>query len=258
VVTMSPITVTLSGPATYVPGSTVSLSVSVDPALSGNGAVWYLPEGGTWTNLKTVSIVDGAGSATLTPSGVRSYRVVFQGATSNVVTVSPATTVTLSGPATYVPGSTVSLAVSVSPALSGNGAVWYLPASGTWTNLKTVSIVDGVGSVTLTPSGIRSYRVVFQGATSNVVTVSPAAAEIPATTVTLSGPATYAPGSTVSLAVSVDPAASGTGAVWYLPEGGTWTNLKTVSIVDGAGSVTLTPSGVFDGSTSNEVTVTPS
>jgi hypothetical protein len=66
------------------------MSVSVNPALSGTGVVWYQPEGGSWTaSTKTVTITGGVGSVTLNPSGVRTYRVVFQGSTSNEVTLTP-------------------------------------------------------------------------------------------------------------------------------------------------------------------------
>ena len=250
--------VTLSGPATYVPGSSVSLSVAVDPAVSGNGVVSYESAPGTWTTVKTMSVVGGAGTVSVNPSGVRSYRVVVRGVTSNVVTVLPSATVTLSGPATYVPGSSVSLSVSVSPSLSGSAVVSYESAPGTWSTVKTMSVVDGAGTVSVNPSGVRNYRVVFQGVTSNVVTVSPSA------TVTLSGPATYVPGSSVSLSVSVSPALSGSAVVSYESAPGTWSTVKTMSIVSGVGTVSVNPSGVrnyrvvFQGVTSNVVTVSPS
>jgi hypothetical protein len=172
---IAPPVVTLTGPATYAPGSSVVMSVSVDPALSGTGVVWYRPEGGSWTaSTKTVTITGGVGSTTLNPSGVRSYRIAFKGYTSNVVTVTPVVTVTLTGPTTYAPGSSVVMSVSVDPAMSGTGLVWYQPEGGSWTaSTKTVTITNGVGSVTLNPSGVKSYRIAFQGYTSNEVTLTP-------------------------------------------------------------------------------------
>ena len=260
-VTLTPVAaVSLTAPATYVPGSWVSVSIAVDPALSGKGVVWYMPEGGAWTaSTKTVTVTNGVGSTSLKPYGVQSYRIVFMGNTSNAVTLSPVATVTLSSPATYVPGSSVTVSVSVSPALSGKGVVWYMPDGGAWTaTTKTITVTNGVGSTSLKPSGVMSYRIAFMGNTSNAVTLSPVAA------VTLAAPATYEPGSPVSVSVLVDPDLTGKGVVWYMPEGGAWTaTTKTVTVTNGVGSTNLNPSGVmsyrvvFMGNTSNEVTVTP-
>ncbi len=258
--------VSVSAPGTYLPGSSVTLDVSVDPAISGNGVLWYRTDGGAWHRASApVPVVDGVGTKAVSPSGVRQYKVEIEGAVSNVVTLSPAlpdVAVTVSAPATYVPGSTVTLDITVDPASSGSGVLWYRTAGGEWHRASApVDVVAGAAAKVVKPSGVRQYRVEFAGAQSNVVTLSPAAA---APTVTVSAPATYVPGSTATLDITVDPASSGSGVLWYRTDGGAWHRSSApVDVVDGAATREVKPSGVrdfkveFAGGESNVVTLSP-
>lgn len=83
--------VVLEGPSTYVEGTSVPLLVSVNPSVSGAGAIWVLPLAGEWTDtMDDVVIVDGVGWTTVEPgTGITSYRIVFDGYTSNTITVTP-------------------------------------------------------------------------------------------------------------------------------------------------------------------------
>jgi putative cell wall-binding protein/uncharacterized protein YkwD len=96
------------------------------------------------------------------------------------------------------------------------------------------------------------------GATASVfLPVSP--------TVSLTGPSTAMTGSTMTFTATVNPAYSGSGQLWVRSGGGSWSNTgKTVSVVNGAGTVTAVAGSVvqefrvsFGGANSAGVTVTP-
>ncbi len=86
-------TVTVDGPTTLAPGSTATLTVSVDPASSGTGALQYQYPGGAWGTSRTkVYIVNGAGTVSFGQSAPEmSYRVIFDGGESNTVVIDLAT-----------------------------------------------------------------------------------------------------------------------------------------------------------------------
>jgi len=83
------------------------------------------------------------------------------------------TTVTVSGPMSLVPGDRATLTVEADGHASGTGVLQYqLPGQAWGTMSLSVTIVDGVGSVSFgqsAPTG--SYRVVFGGGVSNAVTI---------------------------------------------------------------------------------------
>lgn len=83
-------TLVLTGPSTYTPGGSITLNVSVTPTVTAGGKVWYQPAGGDWVSSVNIPIVAGAGSVSVTPTGIRSYRVSLLGALSNAITTSPA------------------------------------------------------------------------------------------------------------------------------------------------------------------------
>ncbi len=202
-------TVVVEAPETYADGAAVTLDISVTPAISDGGELWYRTDGGSWRKAATtVSVVDGVGSKVVHPSGTREYKVVIGGAESNVVTLTPIVPdVTLSAPETYSPGSAVSLEFSVDPSMTASGELWYRTDGGSWRKAATtVSVSGGTGTKTVHPSGIREYKVVFGGAESNVVTLTPIVPDV-----TLSAPETYSPGSAVSLEFSVDPSMTACG-----------------------------------------------
>ncbi len=229
-------TVTVDGPTTLAPGGRATLDVSVDPASSGTGALQYQYPDGAWkTSSATVPVSNGVGSVSFGQSAPEmSYRVVFAGGTSNVITIDLATpTVTIDGPTTLAPGGRATLDVSVDPASSGTGKLQYQYPDGAWkTSSATVPVSNGVGSVSFGQSAPEmSYRVVFAGGTSNVITI-----DLQTPTVTIDGPTTLAPGGRATLDVSVDPASSGTGALQYQYPDGAWkTSRTTVSISNGYG-----------------------
>ena len=256
-------TVTLSGPCSVVWGTTTNYTVAVSSPISGVASLQYARPDGVWnTSAKTVTVTNGAGSFTLTPvDPMVTYRVVIAGSTSNSVPVAAtSSTVTLSGPSSVVWGTTASYAVAVSSSVTGVASLQYARPDGVWnTSAKTVSIVNGAGSFTLTPvDPMVTYRVVIAGSTSNSI---PVAATSP--TVTLTGPSSVVWGTTTNYTVAVSSPITGVASLQYARPGDAWTtSAKTVSIVNGAGSFTLTPVDpmvtyrvVIAGSTSNSVQV---
>ncbi len=256
-------TVAITGPETLVPGDRATLDVVVDPTTSGTGTLQYQYPDGAWKTSSTkVPIVNGVGSVSFGQSAPEmSYRVVFAGAESNVLTIDLASpSVTITGPDTLVPGDRATLDVVVDPTTSRTGALQYQYPDGEWkTSSATVPIVDGIGSVSFGQSAPEmSYRVVVAGGVSNVVTI-----DLATPTVTIDGPTTLAPGGRATLDVSVDPASSGTGALQYQYPDGAWkTSRTTVSISNGTGSVSFGQSApemsyrvVFAGGTSNVITI---
>lgn len=87
--------------------------------------------------------------------------------------VADLTSIVLTGPSTYTTGGSVTLTVAVSPSTTAGGKVWYQVAGADWVSSVNIPIVAGAGTVTVSPVGIRSYRVDLLGAQSNVITVSP-------------------------------------------------------------------------------------
>ncbi len=170
------------------------------------------------------------------------------------------TVVTATGGGDYVAGSAANVSFAVDPASSGTAALWYRTGDGAWKKASsTVSIKNGVGAVTVHPSGTRSYRIVYKGVQSNAVTY-----ESIVPSVALFSPDSYAPGSAVTLEFSTDPAMTGSGELWYRTDGGSWRKASTtVSVSAGTGTKTVHPSGVreykvvFGGGESNVVTLTP-
>ncbi len=146
------VSVTVSGPSTMPLGSTATLEVTVDPAISSTGALQYQYPDGAWkTSTTTVSIYRGAGSVSFGQSAPEmSYRVVLGDSVSNVITIDLQTpTVTVDGPTTLAPGGRATLDVSVDPASSGTGKLQYQYPDGAWkTSSATVpSQRGGVGLV---------------------------------------------------------------------------------------------------------------
>ncbi len=142
--------------------------------------MWYRTDGGAWHRASApVDVVDGAATREVKPSGVRDFKVEFAGGESNVVTLSPAAaapTVTVSAPATYVPGSTATLDITVDPASSGSGVLWYRTDGGAWHRASApVDVVDGAATREVKPSGVRDFKIEFGGSFSNTVTLSPVA-----------------------------------------------------------------------------------
>ncbi|MCK9599206.1 MAG: hypothetical protein M0R66_02690 [Candidatus Omnitrophica bacterium] len=111
-------------------------------------------------------------------SNVASRTIEFAVDGDAVVSDSVLPVVVLEGPTEYVEGDPVPLLVTVNPSASGAGAVWVLPFGGSWTDtMEDVSIVDGIGWTTVDPgTGVNSYRIAFDGYTSNILTLTPTGA----------------------------------------------------------------------------------
>ena len=256
-------TVTVTGPASLALGARATLSVAVDPSSSGKGQLQYRVPGGTWgTSSAVVNIAGGTGAVSFGQSALSmEYRIVFGGGTSNAVTINLAVpTVTVTGPATLAPGARATLSIAVDPSSSGVGQLQYKLPGGSWgTSSAVVTIAGGTGSVSFGQSAASmDYRIVYAGGTSNAVTIN-----LIAPTVTVTGPATLAPGARATLSIAVDPSSSGTGQLQYKLPGGSWgTSSAVVTITGGAGTVSFGQSApsmdyrvVYAGGTSNMVTI---
>lgn len=246
----------------YGPGESVRLQFETGVPVSGTGELWYRTNGGSWLKSGSgVAFVDGVATRTVNPVGTRDYRVRFAGKYSDVVTLSPGGALpTLSEPEPFVPGGVSTLLVELDEVVSGEAALQYRDGSGAWrTSSRGVDIVDGVGTREVTPVPGRSFRVIFSGHVSGVVTPSPAAIAVVA-----AGPSSYVAGQGVELTFVADPAVSGAAALWYRTDGAAWRMASSgVTFVDGVASRAVSPSGdrdykvVFFGSESNVVSMSP-
>ena len=189
--------------------------------------------GGTW------SILNGTGSATITPGGV------CTGVTAGTVTVRY--TVTGCGTTTVTRSLTVN-ALPIVAAIGGGAATVCVSsttpaftdatAGGTW------SILNGTGSATITAGGV------VTGVTAGSVTVRYSVTGCGTTTVstslTVNGAPTVAAIAGGAATVCIG---STTPAFTDATAGGTW------SILNGTGSATITAGGVATGVTAGSVTV---
>ncbi len=166
-------TVTASGPTTFCPGGSVTLTSS--------NASSYL-----WSNGETTQsiIVSNAGAYSVTVGGTcggSSSPVVVSNAGSGTTPV-----ITASGPTSFCPGGSVDLTSSVGTS--------YLWSTGETTRTITVS---SAGSYTVTTGGAC-------GGTSSATNVSDSGpGAVP--TVTTSGPTSFCPGGSVTLTSSNAP-----------------------------------------------------
>ncbi|WP_291379778.1 CAP domain-containing protein [Demequina sp.] len=159
-----------------VPGTSELLSVSVDPASSGQARVWFRVPAGVWrVSSNTFAIVDGSGSTHVTgPSRLLEYRVEFRGGVSQGVTLSPVAPAVSASVTQYrVVGAQTDVAVVVDPAADGLATVWYQVPGQQWrASSNTFTVTGGVGatSVTTQPQPF-NYKIVFAGTDSNTLTI---------------------------------------------------------------------------------------
>jgi large repetitive protein len=192
-----PATPTISGPTSFCGGGTITLTSS-----SATGNLWS-----TGATTQSISIA-AAGTFTVTVTNASGCSAIS--APHAVTTSAAVPTPTISGPASFCPGSTITL---TSSAIAGN--LW---STGATTQSITVSAA-GSYSVTVTDAnGCSAASAAF------AVTANPA----PATPV-ISGAASFCPGSAITLTSS-----SATGNLWST---GATAQSITVSV---AGSFTVT------------------
>ena len=241
--TLSPVVpeVVVTSPGQYVKGMWTTLSIEVDPAVSGTAKLWYRNFWGPWVeDLSEIPIEDGAGSVSVRPSFIRYYRIEFAGETSNAVLLKPAIPdVTVVAPDSYISGTPLTLDVTVDPVVSGEGTLWcQLPLLwGLWVETSTeVWIIDGTASVEIPPYvRMRGYRIEFAGEMSNEVSPTPI---VP--TITMTGPEVVETGDIASFEFTVEPAISGTGKLWVRSSSGSWLETdQSVHITSGTGSAAV-------------------
>ncbi|MFC4605421.1 Ig-like domain-containing protein [Rhodococcus kronopolitis] len=223
-------TTSVTGPATAVEGTDVTLDVQVAPTPSG-GTVQF-KDGAA--DLGAPVAVDPAGKASITwalPVGDYAITAVFSGAgefltstsAAHSVTVSPAvpadvaTTTTVSGAATAQTETPVALSASVSPTPAG-GTVQFKDG-GTDIGSPVAVGTDGTAATTASfaTAGAHAITAVFSGATgfiasvsdAHTVTVTAPAPSDAQTATTLTGPATASTGVAVTYEAKVAPAPAG-------------------------------------------------
>ncbi|MFC4603335.1 Ig-like domain-containing protein, partial [Rhodococcus kronopolitis] len=218
----------VTGPASAVAGTDVTLGVQVSPVPSG-GTVQF-KDGAD--NLGGPVTLDAQGKGSITKqfsSGARSITAVYSGhaefqpSTSGAlnIPVTPAnvtTTTSVTGPASAVAGTDVTLGVQVSPVPVG-GTVQFKDGAD---NLGGPVTLDAQGKGSITQkfvAGDRQVTAVYSGAgefltstsAAHAVAVSPADV---ATTTVVTGPVSAVAGADVTLNVNVSPVPSG-GAVQF-------------------------------------------
>jgi hypothetical protein len=201
-------TITASGPTTFCPGGSVTLSV---PA----GAYSYLWSNGATTNSIAVNT---AGSYTVTVKGTTANHCPVTSA-PKVVTVSPpaTATITASGPTTFCPGGLV--------VLTANSGASYLWSNGFAT--RSITVRDS-GSYSVTVTDANGCAATSAATAANVSSLTSVSVQADRTTV--------CPGQTVNLTSTVTGGGS-TGPLTYA-----WYGEDAQPIAGGNGpSLTVTP-----------------
>ena len=228
----------------------LSYTATIAPAGGTNTFSWTISGNGSIVGSSTSSTVSvtslGAGSFTLTMTGARTGVAMM---CTKVVTVSAATTCTISGNASVITGSTGnSYSSTVSPAGGTVTRSWTISGNGTITSGTTgtsVTVTAGaVGSFTLTLNAVRSG---CPGSCQKIVTVNP----VPPTC-TVSGADTVNASSTGnSYSATVSPAGGTLTHSWSITGNGTITSAITgasITVNAGApGSFTVQHDGTRDG-----------
>ncbi len=220
----------ISGASTVAPGSSITLSASVNPPDATNQAIsWSSSDKSVAAVGLTSGVVTGesAGTAVITATTDEGNFI----ATKTIIVSKPVTGISdVSGASSVFVGSTITLSASVDPGDATNQTITW--SSGT----TSVATVDASGVVTGVAAG------------TAVITATTVEGNFPATktvTVTqpvigisdISGASTVAPGSTITLSASVDPANATNQAI-------TWSSGTTsVATVDASGVVTGVAAG---------------
>lgn len=223
----------ISGSIAVCPGTTGNV-YSISPVADAQSYSWTVPAGwsitagsGTTSITVTAGLTGQNGNVTVLAanscgnSSVQSLAVV-------VSSPAPATPGTISGPTPVCPN-TAGLVYSVSPVANATSYNWSLPAgwvitSGAGTNTITVTSGTVAGNVSVSASNSCGTS----GVQAKALTLNPA---IPATPVSISGPATVCPATTGHV-YSISSVPNATTYTWNLPAG--WV------ITSGAGSTSIT------------------
>lgn len=83
---------TAAAGTSYAPGESQTLSISVDPALSGTAYLYYRKQGSsTWTKASgSITVTDGEATKIVNPQGSRGYRIKFGSTYSDALLFTPA------------------------------------------------------------------------------------------------------------------------------------------------------------------------
>ncbi|PKQ25396.1 MAG: hypothetical protein CVT64_10370 [Actinobacteria bacterium HGW-Actinobacteria-4] len=243
-ITVVPPTVTGTPTSASIPaGGTAGATINVDPAVSGAAFFQYWT-GTTWVQFATpVNVVDGVGSLTWQPSRTFTYRFKYGTQFSDpfTITVTPPTVTATRDAASISAGEAAGATVNVSP--SANGQAFFQYKSGTsWIEFAApVTVTDGVGYLTWSPSRTFEYRFRFGAVYSSPFTITVTPPTVTATADSSSIPT----GGTAGATVNIDPAVSGAAFFQYWT-GSTWVQFPTpVTVTGGEGHLTWTPSKTY-------------
>lgn len=165
-------------------------------------------------------------------STVAATALIVGGAT----VASAATTVTVSAPAFYSPGGSVTAKITAQ-GTSARSASLQVKSGSKWTAAsRTIALSKGKGSTTLKPSVVRTYRIKVGSAYSKPFTVTPVTISA-----TLAKP-TITKGSSTTVSIAVSPKVSGT-AKLQVKSGSSWTTAsRAIAVKSGKASTTVAPS----------------
>lgn len=259
VTTAASTTAVTATPTTVTAGGTTSVSVTVT-GVSGMAApsgTVTLTDGGT--NVGSITLVNGAGSATVTmaTAGSRTLTATYSGdanyasstgtAAVTVSTIATATTLRVSPSPTY-PGASVTLTATVTPAVSG----------------LTVTFSNGqatLGTATTNSSGVATYAWTAPAVGAYSLTASTAASGNYAASTSATSSLSVVTAVTVTATpnpVSIAAGSSGNVAIAF-PTGSGFAGTLTASCTSPVSYVTCTPASgtvVLSGTTAGSSSVT--
>lgn len=200
------------------------------------GSTGVAPVRSTLTAGSGITITNGAGSITITASGIAGVTTFSAGTTGFTPNVATSGAVTLAGTLDIANGGT---GITTTPLngrlLIGNGAGYTLA---NLTAGSGISVTNGAGTITIASSGVTTFSAGTTGFTPSVATSG---------AVTLAGTLARANGGTgLSTAPTNGQLLIGNGATYVLS---TLTAGAGVTITNGAGTITIAATGVSGVST---------
>jgi len=235
--------VSVTGPASLVYNTTGGIA----PSVTGDGSITIGVTGPCTVLGTTVTMNSGTGSCTA--QATLGEGANYLGSVSNVLTIAAtkaAGSISITGPASLA----YTTSGTITPTITGDGAVTYAASAPCSISGTTVTMTSGTGSCTVTATLGDGTN--YAGAASNTLTIQ--AAKAPGS-ISITGPSTL----TYNTSGGITPTLTGDGAVTYGLTGPCTITGTTVTMTSGTGSCTVTATlgdGTnYAGTTSNTLTI---
>jgi len=163
----------VTAPTTITYGNVLTASFTTDLPTGSRVAVYY-QSGSSWVKSSvSATVASGKGTLSWRPSESRTYRLGNAAATSRSFTTKVEALLSASAPLSVTPGQSVTVTVTTTPSTTGTLALYYRSDTSAWKRSSIlISVKDGTGKASWTPSSSRHYSVAAHWAKSKQFTVS--------------------------------------------------------------------------------------